>query len=58
MRKLNISVAAVLGGVLAIASNGAALAAPAQSEHWETPAKWHRLLKKRFPEIWRLIGKV
>ncbi len=46
MRKLNISVAAVLGGALVIASNGAALAAPAQSGHWETPAKWHRLLKK------------
>jgi len=49
MKKFNISPIAVLGSVLAIASNGAALAAPAQSEHWETPAKWHQLLKKAVP---------
>jgi hypothetical protein len=46
MKKFNISPTAMLGSVLVIASNGAAFAVPAQSEHWETPAKWHQLLKK------------
>jgi hypothetical protein len=46
MTKFNISAVAMLNGALVIASNGAALTAPAQSEHWETPAKWHQLLKK------------
>ncbi len=47
--KHNISAAAVLGGVLMIATNGAAPAASAQSGQWQTPAKWHRLLKKAVP---------
>lgn len=49
MTKFNISAVAMLGGALVIASNGAALAGSAQSEHWETPAKWHQLLKKGVP---------
>ena len=47
--KFNILTAAVLGGVLLVASNGGALASAAQSEHWQTPAQWHRLLKKAVP---------
>ena len=47
--KGNILTAAMLGGVLLVASNVTALASPAQSEHWQTPAQWHRLLKKAVP---------
>src|SRR5713226_6155660 len=46
---LNVSIAGILGGILVVASSGAALAGPAQSEHWETSAQWHRLLKKAIP---------
>jgi hypothetical protein len=48
-RKLNISAAAVLGGILATAPNFAAPANQVQPAHWETPAQWHRLLKKAVP---------
>src|SRR5258708_40310236 len=46
---VNVSLAALVGGILAVGSNGAALASPAQSEHWQTPAQWHRLAKKTVP---------
>jgi hypothetical protein len=44
-----ISVAALASGVLVVALNGAALANAAQSEHWQTPAQWHRFVKKAVP---------
>jgi hypothetical protein len=47
--KVNISAAAVLGSVLVVGSNRAALASPGQTGHWQTPAQWHRLLKKAVP---------
>jgi len=40
MRSLKISVMIVVGAVLA---------SPAQSGQWQTPALWHRLLKKAVP---------
>ena len=46
---VNVSVAALVGGILVAALNGAALASPAQSEQWKTPALWHRLVKKAVP---------
>ena len=42
---VNVSVAALVGGILFVASNSAA----AQSAHWQTPAQWHRLAKKAVP---------
>jgi hypothetical protein len=47
--KVNISAAAALGSVLVVVSNCAALASPAQTVHWQTPTKWHRLLKRPVP---------
>jgi hypothetical protein len=47
--KVSILTAVLLGGVLLAASNGGALASAAQSEHWQTPTQWHRLLKKAVP---------
>jgi hypothetical protein len=44
-----ISVAALASGVLVVALNGAALANAAQSEQWQTPAQWHRFVKKAVP---------
>ena len=49
MAKFNVLATALFGGTLVIVSSGAKFAAPAQSEHWETPAKWHRLSKKAIP---------
>src|SRR6202165_6326142 len=46
---VNVSIAALVGGVLVVALNGAALANAAQAEHWQTPAQWHRLVKKAVP---------
>jgi hypothetical protein len=46
---VNVSVAALVGGILFAASSGGALASSAQSDHWQTPAKWHRLAKKAVP---------
>src|SRR6266851_633983 len=42
---VNVSLAALVGGILFVASNSAA----AQSGLWQTPAQWHRLAKKAVP---------
>jgi hypothetical protein len=35
--------------VFAVVSSGTVFAAPVQAEFWQTPASWHRLLKKAVP---------
>jgi len=47
--KINISIAVVLGGVSVVASSGTSLVGATQSPQWETPAQWHRLLKRAVP---------
>jgi len=45
----NVLVTAVAGGIFVLASSTAVLAGPSQAEPWQTPAQWHRLLKKVVP---------
>jgi hypothetical protein len=47
--KITFLAAAVLKGVLSVAASAEAPATAATSEHWQTPAQWHRLLKKAVP---------
>jgi len=42
----NVLVTAVAGGIFLLASG---FAGPSQAEPWQTPAQWHRLLKKVVP---------
>jgi hypothetical protein len=42
----NISAAAARGCFLAVVLDLAVFASPAETERWQTPAKWHRSLKK------------
>src|ERR1700675_1838652 len=46
---VKVLVAALIGGVLVVAANSAALASAAQAGSWQTAAKWHRLAKKAVP---------
>ena len=46
---INIFVSVVVGGIFVLASN--ATRSPLQSQPWQTPAQWHRLLKKPVPGI-------
>lgn len=45
----NVFVSAVVGGVFVLAPNTPLPASSSQSEGWQTPAQWHRLLKKAVP---------
>jgi hypothetical protein len=45
----NVLVSAVVGGVFVLGSATPLLASSSQSEQWQKPAQWHRLLKKAVP---------
>ena len=45
-RNIEVLAAAVVSGTFIMASGAPALASPAQSGNWQTPAQWHRFVKK------------
>ena len=46
---VNVFTTAIAGGIFVLASNAAVFGSPSQTERWQTPAQWHRLLKKAVP---------